>query len=670
MTRKFFCLLLFFIAFTASAQNPATIIQLSQKNIVLPCGTTCTSFTATVPHIKQSDEYTVQVIPYQPFAYESGGTELTALYADDIYSGVINLPFAACFYGAQYNSLVVGSNGIVTFDGTNAGRRNNFRQTVSFVNTTPVQIPYAGGTQNSLSSTYYPKAAIMGVYHDIYPTFNNGRRRIEWRMEGMTPKRRFIASFKDVAMYGNNCNELSATHQIVVYESTGVVEVYVQDKPVCTAWNEGLAVLGMQNFARNKAAFPTGKNTGRWGSTGINEAYRFTPSAGAALFRKAELFLGNTLVATADTASGPNGDLTLNFAQVCPEQDSGQYVLKVTYESCDGTTGELSFDDTLTIKKEKLAVSLQTENATCTTGGTISVTATGTSAALRYSLNGGTPQTSPLFTNLPAGDYIITVSGEGTCQKAVTTTLTLTDDLLLVAQPEATICAGEAFTPQILSNAASFNWSPSTGLSNAAEAHPEIKAQTSTAYTLTAVKGVCQKTAVLTVAVRLLPTVNAGADRTIIQGDKTDLLATASAGTVEWSPAGGLSAASILTPSAMPLQTTTYRLTVTDNGCTARDDVTVTVVPYCVKPMEAFSPNGDGINDLWLVTTGACLKTAKVEVFNRYGSPVLRSNDYKNNWNGTFDGKPLPDGTYYYLITYQLINGQTVHQKGNVTILR
>jgi gliding motility-associated-like protein len=670
MTRKLFILLLPFLAFKALAQNPTTVFQLPQKTFIVPCGSACITITARVPHIKQSDEYTVKTIPYQPFAYSGAGTELTALYVDDLYTNVINLPFPVCFYGSLYNSLVVGSNGVVSFDVTNAGKRNNFRQTVSFSNTTPVRIPFAGGTQNSLASTYFPKAAIMGVYHDIFPSLNNGTRRIEWRLEGVAPKRRFIASYKDVPMYGLNCTDLTATHQMVVYESTGVVEVYVQDKPVCTAWNEGLAILGLQNFARNKAAFPQGKNAGRWGGMGMNEAIRFTPAAGTARFKKAELLSGGIVLAIADTATAPDGELDLNFAAVCPVQDSADYSIRVTYQACNGTADEVSFDDTIIIKKETLAASVQTINPTCTTGGSIAVTATGTTAQLLYRLNGGTPQASPVFTDLPAGEYTITVSGGGACEATASANLTLLDDLLLVAQPTAAVCAGEAFTPSILSNAGSFNWSPAAGVSNAAEAHPEIQASQSTVYTLTAIKGVCQKTAILDVTVKPLPSVNAGADKTIIQGDKTELTTTASAGTVEWSPVHGLSSAVVPNPSAIPLNTTTYKLTVSNNGCSASDDVTVTVVPYCVKPMEAFSPNGDGINDLWLVTTGTCLQQAKVDVFNRYGAKVFQHNDYKNNWNGTFDGKPLPDGTYYYIITYQLINGKTVYQKGNVTILR
>lgn len=669
MNRKLLLLLLSFTTLTTLAQNPASVFQFPQKTFTIPCGATCTAITVQVPHIKQSDDYTVQAIPYLPFAY-SGGTELPALYVDDLYTSTISLPFPVCFYGVLYNNLVVGSNGIVSFDVTNAGKRNNFRQTVSFSNTTPVAIPYAGGTQNSLSSTYYPKASIMGAYHDIFPSMDNGRRRIEWRLEGSAPNRRFVASYKDVPMYGLNCNDITATHQIVVYESTGVVEVYVQDKPICTAWNEGLAILGMQNFTRNKAVFPAGRNTGRWGGMQLHEAYRFTPAAGLSRFKRAELLSGTTVVATADTATAPNGELSLNFTSVCPPTDSSVYVVKLTYQSCNGTADEVSFSDTITLKKETLNASVQTVDPTCTTAGSISVQASGTSAALVYSLNGGTPQASPVFANVPAGEHEITISGGSGCRKTTFATLTLRDDLLLVAQPTATVCAGESFTPNILSNATTFNWSPAAGVSNAAEAHPEIKVSQSTVYTLTASKGICQKTTPLEVRVKPLPTAYAGPDKTIIQGDKTEMGATASAGTVEWSPADGLSTTGVQNPTASPLQTTTYRLTVKQDGCTATDEVNIAVVPYCVKPMEAFSPNGDGVNDLWLVTTGACLQTAKVEVFNRYGARVFQHNDYKNNWNGQYNGTALPEGTYYYIITYQLINGKTVYQKGNVTILR
>lgn len=666
MIRTVLFSLLSFFALAATAQNPSTVLTIPDKTFVVPCGTSCTSITATVPHIRQSNDYLVQAIPYVPFAYVAGGTELTALYADDIYSSTISLPFSVCFYGTTYKSLVVGSNGILSFDVTNAGKRNNFSQMVSYADSTPVPIPYAGGLPNTLSRTYYPKAAIMGVFHDIFP-FDNGSRRIEWRIEGTAPRRRFIASYNDIPLY--SCTDKSATHQIVIYESTGVVEVYVQDKPVCEAWNGGLAILGMQNFNRNKAAFPAGKNASRWGSKGMNEAYRFLPSSDSSMFKRAELLSGNAVVALADTASGANGELNLAFPNVCPAADSVTYLLRVTYKSCSTPGGEVSFEDTVYVKKEKLDVSLRVQNPTCVANGTINVDASGTGGSFLYGLNGGPTQSSPQFSNLKADTYEVSVSN-GTCVQTATTALALQNDLSLTAQTDTLVCSNEAFTPRITSNGTSFNWSPATGVSDPGDASPKITAQNNTDYTLTVVRGICQQKAVLNVKVKPSPVIDAGPDQTIVQGDVTQLAATAPAGNYNWSPTNGLNSGSVLNPSAMPSATTTYKLSVTAGGCTASDEVTVHVESFCLKPMEAFTPNNDGINDFWLLTTGNCLKQAKVDVFNRYGAIVYHSDDYKNNWNGSYQGKPLPDGTYYYIVTGTLINNKAYYLRGNVTILR
>jgi len=87
--------------------------------------------------------------------------------------------------------------------------------------------------------------------------------------------------------------------------------------------------------------------------------------------------------------------------------------------------------------------------------------------------------------------------------------------------------------------------------------------------------------------------------------------------------------------------------------------------------MDAFTPNGDGMNDKWLVTNGAaCTNKISVTVFNRYGNTVYKNDNYQNNWDGQYEGKVLPDGTYYYSVLITLINGTYLNLKGNVTILR
>jgi gliding motility-associated-like protein len=86
--------------------------------------------------------------------------------------------------------------------------------------------------------------------------------------------------------------------------------------------------------------------------------------------------------------------------------------------------------------------------------------------------------------------------------------------------------------------------------------------------------------------------------------------------------------------------------------------------------MVAITPNGDGINDRWLVGVEGCYVNAAVHIYNRYGSAIYDNNNYKNDWMGTYKNKPIPDGTYYFIIEFTLNNGRKHVVKGNLTILR
>jgi gliding motility-associated-like protein len=85
----------------------------------------------------------------------------------------------------------------------------------------------------------------------------------------------------------------------------------------------------------------------------------------------------------------------------------------------------------------------------------------------------------------------------------------------------------------------------------------------------------------------------------------------------------------------------------------------------------AFTPNGDGINDRWSIYRQYdCLSKVRLTVFNRYGAKVFESVDYRNDWDGTYKGKPVPDGTYYAVIDFSLISGKKVTTKTDLTIIR
>ena len=196
-------------------------------------------------------------------------------------------------------------------------------------------------------------------------------------------------------------------------------------------------------------------------------------------------------------------------------------------------------------------------------------------------------------------------------------------------------------------------------------------------YTITVQDAFCGITTQnVTVGSLPSPNVNAGPDKIMVDGYPVYLEGSSSTSnltTVAWTPSSTLVGANSFKPLAKPNTTTTYTLSVTaSNGCTSTDNAVVTVLPYCIKPLDAFTPNKDGTNDLWLVTAfgGTCVGRVYVNVFNRYGNVVYKSDNYTNNWDGTYNGKPVPDGTYYYVIDYRLINGESIVMRGDLTIIR
>lgn len=282
---------------------------------------------------------------------------------------------------------------------------------------------------------------------------------------------------------------------------------------------------------------------------------------------------------------------------------------------------------------------------------------------------------NPVFSPTQTTTYTLTAT-LGTCTITRSFLVTVAPAIILSARTDTTICPGSTFSPNINNTGqtagTTYSWTPSYGVSNPAILNPVLSPGLTTTYTLTATNGPCSASRTFKVTVAPVASISAGLDGIISIGrPSVQLLGSGSAGTYLWTPATGLSATNILNPVASPTQNTTYTLKVTTpEGCTATDDVLVTVISSCLKPMEAFTPNGDGFNDLWYVTSGNCAKLIRALVYNRYGSKVFESQDYHNNWDGKYKNKPVADGTYYYVITYYLQDGSLYTAKGNVTILR
>ncbi|MDP9040984.1 MAG: gliding motility-associated C-terminal domain-containing protein, partial [Bacteroidota bacterium] len=267
-------------------------------------------------------------------------------------------------------------------------------------------------------------------------------------------------------------------------------------------------------------------------------------------------------------------------------------------------------------------------------------------------------------------NYIFTPTAGGTCSAPATVSVTITTQVTPTFDPIPAICQN-ATAPKLPPNSKeeiAGTWNPAT---------INTSVVGSTDYVFTPSGSQCAATGKLTIVVSPLPVVNAGPDKTIRMGESITLTATIT-GVTEgdiasylWSPSAGLSNPMIPSPVASPSVTTTYKLDVnTKAGCDGNGSVTVIVITTNLPPIHvpnAFSPNGDGINDTWVIENLSYYTGATLDLFNRYGQLLLHSEGYGKAWDGTYNGNPVPVATYYYVLDPK---NNVPKMTGSVTVFR
>jgi gliding motility-associated-like protein len=170
------------------------------------------------------------------------------------------------------------------------------------------------------------------------------------------------------------------------------------------------------------------------------------------------------------------------------------------------------------------------------------------------------------------------------------------------------------------------------------------------------------------------PVANAGPDTTIFLGNSVILHGSGTGSgnlTYNWTPGTNLNFSNVPNPTFKGSDTTTFVFRVTDaNGCYGIDSVTVfVVVPDNVQLPNLITPNGDGMNDAWVLNPKINLAGSHLIIFNRWGEKVYEANTYANNWKGTYmnTSDKLPDGTYYYVLTVPAQDNHTY--EGPINIL-
>ncbi len=313
--------------------------------------------------------------------------------------------------------------------------------------------------------------------------------------------------------------------------------------------------------------------------------------------------------------------------------------------------------DSLTITIDQpptMQINLSVTTTLCsvnTNDGSVSLTVSG--GVSPYQINWSTGDTLFNLDSLASGIYYYTITDANGCFVNDSVEIAPIIVVNAIARKDTTICYGDSV--QILGFGGSvYYWRPGNTLSDSTVFNPYAKPTTTTTYYFTVFDSICFDVDSVTIGVYPQFFVDAGPNQTILYDHSTTLSGTCTdpSATFLWVPFYGLEDSSSLVTIAHPLQTTTYYLLATNsNGCTVMDSVVITVVPRIRIP-SGITPNGDGVNDTWVIDLIELFPNCEVYIFNRWGEKLFYSKGYpaSERWDGTYKGKPLPSGTYYYVI--------------------
>ncbi|MBC8048183.1 MAG: PKD domain-containing protein [Fimbriimonadaceae bacterium] len=181
----------------------------------------------------------------------------------------------------------------------------------------------------------------------------------------------------------------------------------------------------------------------------------------------------------------------------------------------------------------------------------------------------------------------------------------------------------------------------------------------------------CNDTITLPITIGELPFPNAGVDDTVDFYELYTLNGTGN-GSFYWTPEFLVSDPFISNPAIYPFETNTYQLEVTSpDGCIDYDNVTIYVqhIPVIDIP-NVFSPNGDGLNDIFYLVNHEEIQLLEFSIYNRWGEHVFITDNIATGWNGTYNNKEAEVGTYMYIVRAKDEEGNDIFKSGGIILLR
>jgi gliding motility-associated-like protein len=682
MSRLFY-LILFLPSFIFGQAPGCPDIQVDDETVA--CDDPCVDLVATNLHTGETTQYDVSPIPYAPPYAFTGGTS-AFIGTDDIFSPIIQIPFDFCFYGNTYNQLVIGANGLISFDISLANAFCAYSYTASIPSTPTIAGPY----ENS----------IHGAYHDIDPSIAGD---INYEVIGNAPCRTFVVNFSNTAHF--SCSNLLTTQQIVIYETTNAIEIYINDKPTCATWNSGNAIIGIQNIGATQGICPNSRNTGPW--TANQEAWRFTPS-GTPNYT-IEWFNSNG-------ATQGFGDTLFNICSQIQEN----YTAEITYTNCNGTIVTETATNTVYVNSTAGQLSnLVLSDTIKSCISQVTINADNTLDTYQWS----TGETTASITVSNSGNYILEATQSG-CDGNDTVYVSIVSANIL--ESNTTICNLETVELNIEESNIIVNWStsetsdnivviPSSNTQFWVEVSDEIttcrdsvqiNVNSLPTVIITGVDEICKNDSTslnlnftgsqpfnlelngITKSYNNLTNsleINPISTTTYTVNQLSDIFCTndtSKAHTIVVNPipepiidptfyelypgeeislSGGVysfywwySNDSLISENEILIidsTLTTYLVVESEKGCTGNSATAeVKYIPRVELYIpNTFTPNNDEHNDL-LVTTGYNIESFYMIITNRWGEVVFITNDINKFWDGNYKGKHAEQEVYSYQV--------------------
>ena len=332
--------------------------------------------------------------------------------SDDSWSPAVNIGFPFNFYGVSYNQCVIGSNGLVSFDLTEA---NGY-------------CSWALGGAGTMPNPGFDDAlnSVMLAYQDINPnpgTSPNGA--IQYETIGTAPNRMFVVLYSNINFF--SCTSVCNYMALILYETSNNIEVHIGDKPLCASWNGGLAIQGTQNAPGTIAHITPGRNNTQWAAN--QEGRRWTPTSptntnayAISLVPYALVTSSNTNFQWEDSEGGTyaynNGTLTTVPNPTAPSDSIGYFL---SGSACGASLGGISDTTWVTVTSSSVTASGTDDICSSSQG---SVTATPTSGTAPYTYNwpslGAATQT---VNNIPSGTYAVDMTDANGCVSSASVTI-------------------------------------------------------------------------------------------------------------------------------------------------------------------------------------------------------------------------------------------------------